>query len=69
MKDFDAGNWLISYDSLNISVILAISSVKYNIIFGKFLVIVLSNNNVTSLGTHARLQWSHSQVIWIYIFQ
>ena len=54
MKDFHLCGWLLSYDLSKISAKLVIS-LKHNIIFAKFLEILL-DNNVTSLHTHIRSQ-------------
>ena len=52
MKDFHLGCWLLIYDFSNISAKLVIS-LKYNIIFTKFLEILL-DNDVTSPHTNDR---------------
>ena len=49
MKDFHLYGWLLSYDHSKISA----KSLKHNIIFAKFLEILL-DNNVTSSHTHIR---------------
>ena len=49
MKDFHVFNWLLSYDPLKISAILAICF-KHNVIFANLLEILLGNN-VTYLPT------------------
>ena len=68
MKDFHLCSWLLSYDLSKISAKLAIS-LKHNIIFAKFLKILL-DNNVTSSLTHIRWRSkNHWEVIWVYIFQ
>ena len=68
MKDFRICGWLLSYNLSKISSKLAISP-KHNIIFAKFLEILL-DINVTSSLTHIRW-WSknHLEVIWVYIFR
>ena len=66
MKYFDLGCWLLSYDLSNISAKLVIS-LKYNIIFAKFLEILL-DNDVTSPHTNDRWQSKiNSEVIWYFI--
>ena len=60
--------WLLSYDLSKISTKLVVS-LKHNIIFAKFLEILL-DNNVTSSHTHIRWQSkNHLEVIWVYIFR
>ena len=66
MKDFHLGCWLLSYNLSNISAKLVIS-LKYNIIFAKFLEILL-DNDVTSPHTNDRWQSKiNSEVIWYFI--
>ena len=68
MKDFHLCIWLLSYDLSKIPAKLVIS-LKHNIIFAKFLEILL-DNVVTSSLTHIRWQSkNHLEVIWVYIFQ
>ena len=68
MKDFHLCGWLLSYDLSEILAKLVIS-LKQNIIFQKFLEILL-NNNTTSSHTHIRWQSKdHWEVIWVYIFR
>ena len=68
MKDFHLCGWLLCYDLSKISAKLVIS-LKHNIIFAKFIEILL-NNNVTSSHTHiCRQNINHSEVIWVYIFR
>ena len=65
MKDFHLCSWIL-YDFSKISAELAIY-LKHNIIFAKFLEILLDNN--VTLRLHIRLQSkNHSEVIWVYIF-
>ena len=52
MKDFQLCSWLLSYDLSKISAKVVIS-LKHNIIFAKFLEILL-DNNVTSSHKHIR---------------
>ena len=59
---------MLSCDTLKISVLLAVS-LTHNIIFAKFLKILLSNNVISS-RTNVRWQnKSHSEVIWVQIFR
>ena len=59
MKDFHLCGWLLSYDLSKISAKLVIS-LKHNIIFAKFLEILL-DNNVTSSHTHIA---DKTKIIW-----
>ena len=52
MKDFHLSGWLLSYDLSKILAKLVIS-IKHNIIFAKFLEILL-DSNVTFSHTHIR---------------
>ena len=62
MKDFHLCGWLLSYEAPKISAKLVIS-LKYNIIFEKFLEILL-DNNVAFSHTQIRSQSKkHSEVI------
>ena len=66
MKDFHLCGWLLSYDLSKISAKLVIS-LKHNIIFAKFLEILL-DNSVTPSHTH--IQWqskNYLEAIWVYI--
>ena len=68
MEGFHLQYWLLSYDPLQISGILP-TFLKFNIIFEKFLEILV-DSNVTFLCTHVRWQIkNHSEVIWVFIFR
>ena len=68
MKDFYLCGWLLSYHLSKMSARLVIS-LKHNIIFGKFIEMLL-HNNVTFSHTHIRWRCkNHSEVIWVYIFR
>ena len=67
MTDFHLCNWLLSNDPLKIFAKLVIY-LKHNIIFAKFLEIMLDNNATSSL-THSWLQSkNHLEVIKVHIF-
>ena len=65
MKYFHVYKLLLSYGTIKISVVLIIS-LKQDIIFGKLPEML--DNYITYSRTHVRWQ-SHSEVIWVYIFQ
>ena len=67
MKNFHLCSWFLSYDLSKISAKLLIS-LKQNIIFVKFIEILL-DNNVTSSLTHIRKAKNDFEVIRVFIFQ
>ena len=68
MKDFHVWIWLLNYDPLKISAVLA-TAPKHNAIFAKIFEIRL-DYNVASPRTHVHLQSkNHSEVISFCIFR